>query len=122
MRFVLVTKWFTGLGSALRLHEEGHEVVVAVGGIDDQRQAASYALVGEGLVDRRPLGDVMRDRETFRDAYWIWDENHSVDENETLRREGFKVFGGGTYADTMEHDRAACLTFVGEHGLVAPPS
>src|SRR5438067_2773972 len=64
----------------------------------------------------------MSAREQFRDAYWVWDENHSVDANETLRREGFKVFLGGAYANEMEHDRAACLRFVGEHGLVAPPS
>src|SRR5919199_1185918 len=108
MRFVLVTKWFTGLGFALRLQEEGHDVV--------------DALVGTGLVDRRPLADVMADRERLRDAYWVWDENHSVDENELLRREGFRVFGGGVYANTMEPDRAACLGFFAEHGLVPPPS
>jgi phosphoribosylamine-glycine ligase len=122
MRFVLVTKWFTGLGFALRLQEEGHEVVVAVVGIDDQRKLASYELVGRGLIDRRPLADVMAERTRWRDAYWIWDENHAVDENETLRAEGFRVLGGGSYANRMEHDRAACLAFVGEHGLVAPPS
>jgi hypothetical protein len=122
MRFIVVTKWFTGLGFALRLREEGHEVVVAVVGIDDQRLLARYDLVGRGLIDRRPLAEVLRERERWRDAYWIWDENHSVEENETLRREGFRVFGGGRYADTMEHDREACLRFVGEHGLEAPPS
>ncbi|WP_148306186.1 hypothetical protein [Gemmatirosa kalamazoonensis] len=122
MRFVLVTKWFTGLGFALRLREEGHDVVVAVVGIDDQRKLASYDLVGRGMIDRRPLADVMADRAALRDACWIWDENHSVEENETLRREGFRVFGGGTYANTMEHDRAECLRFVGAHGLEAPPS
>ena len=122
MRFVLVTKWFTGLGFALRLQEEGHDVVVAVVGIDDQRKQASYALVGAGLVERRPLAELMAERAGWRDAYWIWDENHAADENEALRREGFKVLGGGAYADAMEHDRAYCLRFVGEHGLEAPPS
>jgi phosphoribosylamine--glycine ligase len=122
MRFVLVTKWFTGLGFALRLQEEGHDVVVAVVGIDDQRKQASYALVGAGLVDRRPLAELMAERAGWRDAYWIWDENHAADENEALRREGFRVLGGGAYADAMEHDRAYCLRFVGEHGLEAPPS
>ena len=122
MQFILVTKFFTGLGFALRLQEEGHEVVVAVAGISDQRLLARYELVGCGLVARRPLGELMAERERWRDAIWVWDENHSVDENETLRREGFRVFLGGRYADTMEHDRDACLAFVEQHGLEAPPS
>src|SRR4051812_21186865 len=122
MRFVVVTKWFTGLGFAIRLQDEGHDVELAVVGIEDQRMQSRYALVGQGLVPRRPLADVMATREQRRDAYFIWDENHSVAENEWLRAEGFKVFGGGRYADTMEHDRDACLDFVGRYGLQSPPS
>jgi len=122
MRFVLVTKYFTGLGFAIRLAEEGHDVVVAVAGIDDQRLTARYDLVGRGLVDRRPLGDVIAARADWRDAYWLWDENHSVEACELLRGEGFRVLGGGRYANTMEHDRDACLRLVGAYGLQAPPS
>ena len=122
MKFVVVTKWFTGLGFAMRLRDEGHDVELAVAGIDDQRLQARYALVGNGLVPKRPLAHVMADRERERDTYFIWDENHSVTENECLRENGFKVFGGGRYADTMEHDRDACLDFVGRYGLQSPPS
>ena len=71
---------------------------------------------------KRPLADVIADEQEWRDAYWIWDENHSVEENELLRREGYKVFGGGAYADRMEHDRDGCLTFVDRYGLKPPPS
>ena len=122
MRFVLVTKYFTGLGFAIRLREEGHDVLVAVAGIDDQRLEARYDLVGRGLVDRLPLGAAIDARADWRDAYWIWDENHSVDACELLRAEGFRVLGGGRYANTMEHDRDACLQLVGRYGLQAPPS
>jgi phosphoribosylamine-glycine ligase len=122
MRFVVVTKWFTGLGFAIRLQDEGHDVELAVVGIEDQRMQSRYGLVGEGLVPKRTLSDVMATRHQRRDAYFIWDENHSVAENECLRAEGFKVFGGGRYADTMEHDRDACLDFVGRYGLQSPPS
>src|ERR1051325_1419810 len=122
MRFVIATKHFAGLGFALRLLDEGHDVLIAFAGDSDRRLSAPYALVGNGLVDKRPLDDVIRDREQYRDAYWIWDENHSVDANECLRGGGFKVLGGGRYADSMEHDREACLRFVAAYGLKPPPS
>jgi len=122
MRFVIATSHFAGLGFALRLIDEGHEVVLAYRGIDDRRAVGCYDLVGNGLVGKLPLRDAMHDRHRYRNAYWIWDENHSVDENELLRREGFRVLGGGRYANTMEHDRAACLEFVARYGLQPPPS
>jgi phosphoribosylamine-glycine ligase len=122
MRFVIATHHFAGLGFALRLIEEGHDVLVAYRGIDDRRTACSYDLVGNGLVRKVPLREAMDDRQRYHDAYWIWDENHSVEENEQLRSEGFKVFGGGRFADTMEHDRDACLGFVSKYGLQPPPS
>ncbi len=122
MRFIIATSYFAGLGFALRLIDEGHEVIVGVRGIDDRRSARCYDLVGNGLVTKRPLRDLLHDRQRYHDAIWIWDENHSVEENELLRREGFQVFGGGRYADTMEHDRDACLSFVDRYGLVPPPS
>jgi phosphoribosylamine-glycine ligase len=90
--------------------------------MEDRRLCESYDLVGNGLVRKIPLREAIDDRHRYRNAYWIWDENHSVEENELLRREGFKVFGGGRYADTMEHDRDACLAFVDKYGLKPPPS
>lgn len=91
-------------------------------GIDDRRVQPRYDLVGNGIVPKRALVDVIADRESFRDWYFVWDENHSPEENELLRGEGFKVLLGGNYANTMEHDREACLRFVGEYGLKPPPS
>jgi phosphoribosylamine-glycine ligase len=122
MKFVVVTKWFSGLGFALRLQDEGHEVELAVAGTDDQRLQSRYALVGDGLLAKRTLAELIAARTSRRDAYFIWDENHSTEENDCLRREGFKVLGGGHYARTMEHDRDACLEFVSRYGLQPPPS
>jgi phosphoribosylamine-glycine ligase len=122
MRFVIATLHYAGLGFALRLLEEGHQVVLAPVGTTDRRMCAGYELIGNGLVEKRSLAAMIGDRSSYRDAIWIWDENHSVDENELLRAEGFRVFGGGRYCDTMEHDRAACLAFVAKYGLLPPPS
>src|SRR5689334_18367566 len=122
MRCAFPTAYSAGLGFAMRLQEEGHEVILAPRGINDRRMEDRYALVGNGIVPKRPLGEIMQDRESYRDAIWIWDENHSVEENELLRHEKFLVFGGGAWADQMEHDRDACLAFVAEYGLQPPPS
>jgi hypothetical protein len=122
LKFVIATKHFAGLGLALRLQEEGHEVLVAPTGIGDRRLSERYALVGNGMVHKRALVDVIDDRRSYAEHYFIWDENHSVDANELLRTEGFRVFGGGAYADTMEHDRDACLAQVAPFGLEPPAS
>ena len=122
MQFVIATLHYAALGFALRLSDEGHQVILAPVGTTDRRSCQSYELIGNGLVEKRGLGEMVRHRAEYRDAIWIWDENHSVDENELLRGEGFKVFGGGRYPDTMEHDRAACLEFVAKYGLLPPPS
>lgn len=122
MQFVIATLHYAGLGFALRLLDEGHEVILAPVGTTDRRSCVSYELIGNGLVEKRALSQMIRDRARYKDAIWIWDENHSVDDNELLRAEGFRVFGGGKYPDTMEHDRAACLAFVAKYGLLPPPS
>jgi hypothetical protein len=122
MKFVIATVHFSGLGFAMRLQEEGHDVLLAVQSVDDRRTAPRHDLVARGIIPRKPIADVMAERERHRDAYWVWDENHSVEENELLRAEGFRLLGGGRYPDTMEHDREACLRFVSEHGLLPPPS
>lgn len=120
MEFVVATRDYAGLGFASRLQDEGHGVILATSPPDNAPD--SWSLVGDGLVPKEPLSQVMQRRESLRDAYWIWDFNHSVSENETLRAEGFKVLGGGAHADTMEHDRQACLDFAAMYGLESPPS
>jgi len=122
MRFIIATLHYAGLGFALRLVEEGHDVVVGYCGTNDRRTCEAYGLVGNGLVAKQPLSQLIANRGAYRDAYWVWDENHSVEENEMLRGEGFRVFSGGRFGDSMEHDRDACLTFVERHGLNPPPS
>lgn len=88
----------------------------------DAERQRTFDLVGQGLVDKRPLADAMRHRATMRDWYWIWDFNHNVEENEQLRAEHFRVFGGGEFANSMEHDRKASLEFASTYGLEPPPS
>jgi len=126
VKFVIASEDLAGLGFATRIEEEGNDVLLAVDParrvLEDPRCLAAYRAVGDGMVRKECLGALLERRETLRDAYWVWDGNHSVEENELLRREGFRVLGGGRYAYSMEHDRAACLEFVSRHGLQSPPS
>jgi phosphoribosylamine-glycine ligase len=126
MRFIIASSDYAGLGFAIRLGQEGHEIILATHPdpdvLADPEICARYGRVGDGLVTKTPLSNLLASRKDFRDAYWIWDLNHSVDENETLRTEGFRVLGGGRHAFTMEHDRKACLEFAAHYGLNAPPS
>ena len=126
MKFVLATKDYSGLGFAVRLTDEGHEVMAATNpsaeDMAEPKRREAFERVGSGLVRKEPLRTVMERRGEMREWYWIWDHNHSVEENETLRAESFKVLGGGEHANSMEHDRKACLDFAATYGLEAPPS
>jgi hypothetical protein len=126
MRFVIATADYSGLGFAVRIQDEGHEAILATNPPNatgnDPEWLRRYDLVGHDMVAKARLASLMERRNDLRDAYWIWDHNHSVPENEQLRREGFKVLGGGEYSYRMEHDRAACLEHASVYGLLAPPS
>ena len=125
MKFIVATCDYSGLGFAIRLRDEGHEVLLATNPSSADRtteRRSAYDLVGQNMVEKADLEDVFERRADHRDGYWIWDNNHSVEENETLRAEGYRVLGGGRYADTMEHDRHACLEHAAVYGLMAPPS
>jgi hypothetical protein len=126
MRFVIATADYSGLGFAVRIQEEGHDVVLATNPPDitanDPESLSRYDLVGCNMLPKTRLSELMARREDFRDAYWVWDHNHSVQENETLRGEGFRVLCGGEYSYRMEHDRTACLEHAAVYGLLAPPS
>lgn len=124
--FIAATRDYAGLGFAIRLQDEGHDVVLATNPdeetIRDPERLRAFNLVGNGMIPKASLAESMDERENRRDWYWVWDANHSVAENELFRAGGFRVLGGGGYADRMEHDRAACLEFTSVHGLNAPPT
>ncbi|HEY7391038.1 MAG TPA: hypothetical protein VH640_21150 [Bryobacteraceae bacterium] len=126
MQFIVATSDYSGLGFAIRIQDEGHQVVLATNPSEavttDPELLRRYDLVGLNMVPKERLSELIARRADFHDAYWIWDHNHSVSENEELRKEGFKVLGGGEYSYRMEHDRAACLEQAAVYGLLAPPS
>src|SRR5690348_10079539 len=125
MRFVIATSDYSGLGLAMRLEQEGHKAILAVQPPEQTHGAAvnsAFRRVGNNIVDKRPLAEVVAQRGRLRDWHWIWDGNHSVRENELLRGEGFHVFGGGLFPDLMEHDRDFAIRYCADYGLRAPRS
>ena len=122
MKFIVATSDYSGLGLAMRLEEEGHRAMLAVQPPAPGTDAASFHRVGNSVVEKCPLADVLEARDGLRDWFWIWDGNHSVRENELLRSEGCSVFGGGIFPDLMEHDREFALRYCESYGLKAPES
>ena len=76
MRFVVATRDYAGLGFALRLQDEGHDVLLAASPSEtdkaDPERLHNWELVGNGLVRKEPFRTVFARRESLRDAYWIW--------------------------------------------------
>lgn len=120
--FIIVTKDYSGLGFAKRLSEEGNDVILATIMKKDEDNKKCFNLVGNGIVDKADFETVFEDREDYRDAYWIWDQNHNFEYADKLRSEGFKVFGGQELTSKMEHDRAFGNNIVKQAGLDTLPT
>lgn len=128
-KYILVTDTFAGLGFAdehITKHPEG-EVIIAYG-FDESKmekdkakeQWEQYDKVGEGIVETFRMDKIMKNREEYRDWYWVFDGNHNVEENELLRKEGFKVVFGGEFCNKLENDREFGNEFAEECGLFSP--
>ena len=123
-KFIVVTKDFSGLGFAVQELARGTEVVMAYKLADsiDEDEIDAYMKVGEGMVEKYQLDDLMDKRDSLKDCYWIWDGNHNFQEGEMLRGEGFKVFGGTEFTFQLENDREFGAKFAESCGLVSPPT
>ena len=127
LRFVVATKDYAGLGFAVRLKDEGHEVILGTNPSEedkaDPERMKTFDLVGTGMVDKAPLTDFMSRREEMSDWYWVWDFNHACrGKRDIAPRGGIQGPLWRPHAHTMEHDRHACLEFAATYGLEAPAS
>lgn len=120
--FVIVTKDLSGLGWALKLMNEGCEVIVAIRYPDDLEDDELERLgkVGDGIIDLRSLDEVFKKRKEYKDAYWIYDQNNYWEEGEILKKEGFKILGGSKLAYDMENDREFAVELVHKAGIETP--
>lgn len=123
-KFILVTNDWSGNGFAIaEIQKNGSEVIGAYQpkeDIDPDKKDA-YEIQGDGLYETFKLEKIMKNREEYRDWYWIFDGNHNCEEGEILRKEGFKVWGGSQFQYDLENDREYGLDFASEAGLISPP-
>lgn len=123
-KFILITADGSGLGFAdQEVRRNGSEVIVALQptkAIDDDKQE-NWDIQGEGLFPTTTLDQLFKDREEYRDYFWVFDANHNEDIGEKLKSEGFKTFNGTKFQDTLEHDREKGLAFAESVGLHSPP-
>jgi phosphoribosylamine-glycine ligase len=122
-KFVLVTKDFSGLGFALL--NKSDKVIIAKNPDkekfeDKPEEKEMFDNIGKGLVKSFDLADIMKNREKFREWYFVFDGNHSVEENELLREEGFKVGLGGELPFKMENDREFGIELAEKYDIESP--
>lgn len=121
-KFILVTKDFSGLGFALDGIEKGFEVIISYGGYEfkDDKEENAYMMTGEGMIEKYPLEDIIKNIKDYKEYYFVFDGNHNVKEGELLRKEGFKVWGGSEFTDKLENDREFGMKFAESCGLHSP--
>lgn len=141
---IIVSKDYSGLGFAKLSMEAGYPTILALAGSepDDyeellkkesptmkefgemaelEKQMDAFMKVGEGIVPRMALSDLMKIRDKYKTAYWIWDGNHNWEESEQLRKERFpRVLGGSELNYKMENDRKFGADIVQQAGLPTP--
>lgn len=103
MRYAVVSHVGDGLPFALRLKDEGHEVMFYV---PDAPASYTHREVGRGLVDKAEslpqlLAWGARDPKTV----YVFDLTHEGKTAEMLRQRGCLVVGGGILPDRLECDR-----------------
>lgn len=124
-KFCLVTKDFSGLGFALDSRNKNDQIIIARNPDMDKFKDKpddfeKFNNIGKGLVEILDLKDVMSKRSAMKDYFFVFDSNNSVDQNEQLRREGYRVCLGGKEAFRLENDRAYAIRLAESLGMPSP--
>lgn len=144
-KFVVVTENFSGLGFAKMIIDSGYTAIMACQpeeekdleelaekDLDEMEKAhkqkeleealEKFWKVGEGIVPRVHLKELLKEKDKFKDYYFLWDGNHNWEVADQLREEGFKVFGGQELTFKMEKDRQFGTEIIKKAGLQTPPT
>ncbi len=110
-KFLLISGGGDGLGLALRLKMEGHNVAIS---IKEPRAKSNY----DGLLVKPKKWDDFLDASTIV----IFDSSGGGRTADRLRARGHFVFAGSTFADSLELDRPLALDFMSQAGIRVPES
>jgi len=121
-KFIIATADYSGYGFTKIITEEGYDALLAFKYLDEAepKDIEVYEKIGEGVIEKVPLDDLMDKRYQFRDWYWIFDQNYLPEESEKLKKEGFKVLGGGKLSHQLENDRKLGADVVKKYGFALP--
>ncbi len=122
-KWIICVQDFSGLGWATLIQDQTDDEVILAVNLKENDELADFAdLNGDGLVSKVPFDAIFKDREKYQDFAWVFDGNHTSKEADTLRLEGFYVFGGHTLTDKMEHDREYGIELAKQAGFSLPES
>jgi phosphoribosylamine-glycine ligase len=122
-KWIIVTQDHSGLGWAkLILDTPGTECILATRPKEDEDNLKAFNKVGDGIVQKIPLDQIMKQRSKYKEWGFLWDQNHNSDDAEKLRSEGFNVLGGHRFTDWLEHNREFGVSLVERAGLATPPT
>ena len=111
-KFLMLSGGGDGLGLALRLKEEGHDISVW---IRDARARDDY----NGLLKKV---DNTWGKTLTKDTTVIFDSTGGGRVADRLRAEGYSVLGGSEFADQLEMDRGVAFGIMEEVGIKVPHS
>lgn len=114
MRFLLLSNDGDGLGIALRLKEEGHEVSAH---IRNRKASRDY----DNLIAKHSDYTAAL-RSVGPSTIVVFDSTGGGKTAERLRSQGTPVIGASMLADQLELDRAFALGLMEEAGIQVPPS
>ncbi len=113
MKFHVLSNEGDGLGLALRLRDEQHDVTVS---IRSPKAQHDY----DGLLRKVPFEKF--NSALTKDTIVIFDSVGFGKMAERLRGQGYAVIGGSALADQLELDRAFALGIMDDYGIKVPPS
>jgi phosphoribosylamine-glycine ligase len=120
MRVAFHTKEMSSLAWAIRLKDEGHDVLVYTP--PNSQRVKSNRRIGDGLVNKaisrdQWLGFGLDDPSTL----WFFDCTDHGELADRLRATGKRVVGAGSFMDKLENDRGFGTAFAQRCGMQCPP-
>lgn len=126
MHVAFVSNYGCGVGLALRLQMEGHEVLFwADGGEKKDGSLGKYKMVGEGIVRVTYSWDFLfswaKEHARRGHTLMIFEGSGMGKRADLARRAGLHVIGSGSFADRLENDRIFGFDVAEKAGCTLPP-